>query len=371
MSVSTPPPPAGALRIGGVAGVPVYLDRTWLVLAAVVAWTGWQAGQGLGSGTQVAYALWLVVSVLVAVLGHEVGHAVVARALGFRVHRVVATLMGGHTAYDGTGATPGRTAAVAVAGPAVNLLLAALGWFAASTLGWPESLFASAFAWMNLLLAGFNLLPGLPLDGGAALQSLVWGVSGRRDLGILVAGWAGRVLAVGIVLWFGVAPLLAGSVQTFDLVISLVMGWILWAGATSALQRAPLERLLRVVRPEQVIEPVLVVPPSTPVSELVEAPHRIVALDERRLPSLVLPTHEDGVPDLATLPPHTRLGSLVVRLPDSCLVELGPGSDLEPVLRAMNATGWGLVVVSHAGVVQGLVTSEHLEAVARQALRRN
>jgi Zn-dependent protease len=368
MSAPSPPPPAGALRIGGVAGVPIYLDRTWLVLALLVAWTGWQAGQGLDTGTQVAYALWLVVGILVAVLGHEVGHALVARGLGFRVHRVVATLLGGHTAYDGTGATAARTAAVAVAGPAANLLLAGLGALAAAAAPWPVSLFGSAFAWMNLLLAGFNLLPGLPLDGGAVVQSLVWGVTGRRDLGLVVAGWGGRVLAVGIVLWFGVRPVLLGSPRLFDLLISLVMGWILWQGGTAALRRARVERLLRLVRPEQVLEPVHVVPAPTPVGELVGAPHRIVALDERGRPCLVLPTREAGGPDLATLPPHTRLDSLVVRVPDECLVDLAPEGDLEPVLRAMGATGWGLVVVSRAGAVQGVVTSQRLDAAARQAL---
>ena len=60
--------PAGALRLARVAGVPVYLDRTWLLLAGFIAWTGWQAGRDLGTATALAYALWLVVGMLVAVL---------------------------------------------------------------------------------------------------------------------------------------------------------------------------------------------------------------------------------------------------------------------------------------------------------------
>ncbi len=371
MSAPAPPPPSGALRLGRVAGVPVYLDRTWLLLGALVAWTGWQSGRGLGIGTQVAYALWLVLAILVAVLGHEVGHALVARLLGFRVHRVMATLMGGHTAYDGTGATAGRSAAVAAAGPAANLLLAGLGGLATTATAWPVSLFASSFALMNLLLAGFNLLPGLPLDGGAVVQAAVWGVSGRRDLGLVVAGWAGRVLAVGVVLWFGVAPLVTGSPDTVNLVISLVMGWVLWQGATAALRRAPLERLLRVVRLEHLLEPVHVVPSLTPVGRLVGAPHRVLALDERDRPTLVLPPAESGRPALETLPPQTRLASLVVRLPEECLVEVAPDGDVEPVLRSLGRTGWGIVVVTRGGAVLGVVTSQHLDAVAGQALGHN
>ena len=79
-----PRPPSGAVRLGRVAGVPVYLDRTWLLLAAFIAWTGWQAGRDLGTGTALAYAGWLVLGILLAVLGHEVAHAVSARLLGFR-----------------------------------------------------------------------------------------------------------------------------------------------------------------------------------------------------------------------------------------------------------------------------------------------
>jgi Zn-dependent protease len=366
-------PPAGALRLARVAGVPVYLDRTWLFLGAFVAWTGWQSGQNLGDGTAtaLAFAGWTVVGILVAVLGHEVAHAVAARLLGFRVHRIVATLWGGHTAYDGTGTTPGRAAVIAVAGPLTNLALAALGWVATVTLPWPASEFAWSFTILNLLLGVFNLLPGLPLDGGQLVQSLVWGVSGRRDLGLVVAGWCGRVLAVVVALVLVVRPLAEGRTDLLGIGIGLVMAWILWSGATAALKRAPLERLLLRVRPEDVMDPVVVVPALTPVGELVGIGRRVVALDERGMPTLLLPEPSETSPDIATVPPTTRLASLVVKVPDACVVELAPGSDAEPVLRAMATTGWGVVVVTSAGAVRGLVTSERLNAVAETVLGRN
>jgi len=364
--------PAGALRLASVAGVPVYLDRTWLLLGAFVAWTGWQAGSDLGTGTALAYAVWLVVGILLAVLGHEAAHALAARLLGFRVHRIVATLWGGHTAYDGTGQTPARSAVVAVGGPVANFALAGLGAVATATLPWPASEFARSFTLLNLLLGGFNLLPGLPLDGGQLVQSLVWWVSGRRDLGLVVAGWCGRVLAVGVVLWYVAVPLAQGRTDDlFGLGLALVMGWILWSGAGAALQRAPLERLLLRVRPEDILDPVVVLPVLTPVRDLAGEMRRVVARDERGIPSLVLPAPSASTPDPATLPPDTRLSSLVVRLPDECVVELAPGADAEPVLRAMALTGWNLVVVTSGGGVRGLVTSERLNAVAESALGRN
>jgi Zn-dependent protease len=363
--------PAGAVRLGRVAGVPVYLDRTWLVLAGFIAWTGWQAGRDLGRGTAVAYAAWLVAGILVAVLGHEVAHAVAGRLLGFRVHRIVATLWGGHTAYDGTGTTPGRAAVIAVSGPLANLGLAGLGALAMSVLPWPWSEFAWSFVVLNGLLAVFNLLPGLPLDGGQLVESLVWSVTGRRDRGMAVAGWCGRVLAALLVVGFVLLPLSRGTLDTLDALLAGVMAWILWSGATAAIRRAPFERMLARVRPEDVTDPVLVVPATTPVGTLVGTDRRVVALDERGLPTLVLPAPGPGVPVLSTLDPATRLSSLVVRIPDDCVVDLPPGSTTEPVLRAMATTGQPLVVVTSAGAVVGVVTSQRLNAVAGAVLGRN
>ncbi len=370
MSVQ-PRPPAGAVRLGRVAGVPVYLDRTWLFLAAFIAWTGWQAGRDLGTGGALAYAGWLVLGILIAVLGHEVAHALSARLLGFRVHRIVATLWGGHTAYDGTGTTPGRAAVVAVSGPVANLALAGLGGVATAVLPWPASEFGWSFVVLNLLLAGFNLLPGLPLDGGQLVESLVWSVTGRRDLGLVVAGWCGRLLAIGLLLWFVALPLARGTPDVLDAVLAAVMAWILWSGATAAIRRGPYERLLARIRPEDVLDPVAVVPAATPIGELLGLGRRVVALDERGLPTLVLPEPSGDTPDLAALDPATRLASLVVRIPDACVVELAPGSSTEPVLRAMATTGQPLVVVTSVGQVQGVVTSERLNAVAGAVLGRN
>lgn len=364
-------PPAGALRVARVAGVPVYLDRTWLLLALFIAWTGWSAGEGLGTGVAIAYAAWLVVGILLAVLGHEVAHALTARLLGYRVHRIVATLWGGHTSFDGTGSTPGRSAAVAVAGPLANLLLAALGWVAYVGLPWPASEFAWSFLFLNLLLAAFNLLPGLPLDGGQLVDSLVWVVTGRRDRGLLVAGWTGRVLALGVLGWFGIRPFATGAEpDVVSVVLSVVMAWILWSGASAAIARAPYERLVTVVRLDDVLEEAVVVPALTTVGELPPTRGRVLATDEQGRPTLLLPLPGPGAPELSSLPPATRLSSLVQRLPDGCVVEVGEGSGTAEVVRALAVTRQPLVAVTRHGTLLGVVTAERFNAAAEAALRR-
>ncbi|MBM6405823.1 hypothetical protein JQN72_16385 [Phycicoccus sp. CSK15P-2] len=363
---TAPPAPPGALRLGRVAGVPVFLDRTWLLLAVVIAFLGWQAGSGLGTGYALAYAAWLVVSIVVAVLGHEVGHAVTARILGFRVHRIVATVWGGHTAYDSTGATPGRTAAVALSGPAVNASLALLGGVWSSVVGGVASDFAWSFTLMNGILALFNLLPGLPLDGGAAVQSLVWAVTGRRDTGLQVAGRLGQVVAVGVVAWFLVRPLVRGDrPDLFDAGLALVMGWVLWSGATSAIRRARLERVIDTVHVGDVAQPAVVLPGETPLAEARVHDAVVVCEDEHGRPTLVLAA---GEADAAG--PTTPVGAVVTRIPDGNVVETGPEGSVGPVLRAMAGSRNGLVVLTREGSVWGVTSAGAVEAAASGSRRR-
>jgi Zn-dependent protease len=364
---TSPPAPRGALRIGSVAGVPIFLDRTWLILAVFIAFTGYQSADGLGQGFAAAYAGWLVVAIFVAVVGHEVGHAVVARIAGFRVHRIVATVWGGHTAYDGSNATPGRTAVVALSGPAVNGAFAALGAVAAATFSDPVGTFAYSFAFLNGLLAVFNLLPGLPLDGGAAVQSLVWGVTKRRDLGLLVAGWIGRVVAVGIVVWFLVLPFTRGErPDLVNLVISLVMAWVLWSGASAAIRRAPVERIVDQVRVGEAAERAVVLPRDTPVSVARDHPHLVVCLDEHERPTLVL--LHSAANDAA---PTTPIGAVVARIPDGNVVEAGPDDGLAPVLLAMSAGGTPVVVLTRGGEVWGIASAATVDAAAKRVLSRS
>ena len=213
--------PAPGLLLATIGGVPVYIGRSWPIIAVVIVATfGPDVARQrpeLGLGAY-AVALAYAVLLLVSVLAHEAAHAVVATRSGYRVNRVVADLWGGHTAYDSSTARPGASALVAIAGPAANALLALVGWLAIPDVpGDIPSLLVVAIVYTNAFVAAFNLLPGLPLDGGFLVDSLVWRITGNRESGLIAAGWCGRVVTVLVVLWFVGRPLTerpaAGSVQ--------------------------------------------------------------------------------------------------------------------------------------------------------------
>ena len=180
-------------RIGAIHGIPVYLGRSWPIIAAVVVVTTapnvpsstGEYGGVFGFAVAVAYALLLLLSVL----AHEAGHALVARRFGFRVDRVVADLWGGHTVYDSSTSRPGTSAVISVSGPVANLALAGIGYAVLQSLdpGGVVGLLLNAVALTNAFVGFFNLLPGLPLDGGYLVHALVWKVSGDRNLALIVA----------------------------------------------------------------------------------------------------------------------------------------------------------------------------------------
>ena len=137
-----------------------------------------------------------------SVLLHEASHAVMARRLGFPVGSITLHFLGGMTSIEGEARKPRQEFLIAVVGPLTSLAVGvvALGlWFIT-----PDGLLLVAvegLAGANLLVGLLNLIPGLPLDGGRVLKSLVWQVSGNVHRGTIVAGWAGRVTAVAAMLW--------------------------------------------------------------------------------------------------------------------------------------------------------------------------
>ena len=139
------------------------------------------------------------------------------------------------------------------------------------------------------------------------------------------------------------------------------MAWILWSGATAAIRRAGFERVLDTVRVADAAERVVVLPASTPLGVARTSPDLVVSLDERSVPTLVL----RGVPP--TIPDTTTIGAVLTRVPDDNVVEAAPEDGIGPVLRAMSATGVGVVVVTRGGQAWGLVGAAAVDAAAKRA----
>jgi Zn-dependent protease len=357
--------PGHGVRIARVAGIPVYVASSWFLVAAVIVVI--VAGPVLdtrplyGIGVGVVQALLLLVSVLV----HEAAHAVAARSFGMPVLRIVANLWGGHTAMEEVRAAPGRLALVAAAGPLANGLLALVALVALqATTGDLSGRVLEGLVLINGSLAVLNILPGLPLDGGQVLECLVWKATGDRNRGAVVAGWCGRLLALALVLWFCVRPLARGEGIGFSAVWVLLIGSVLWTGATGSITRGRALGALQRLRVGDVVERAVLLPPDAPLSAGLTHPDAVVTTDPRGVPCLVLLV-EDGAGS-GQWDPSAPLVSAVSRLPDGNVVEAAPGDDVLVVVQAMQASSVGVVVVTEHGRPWGLAHARLVNEAARR-----
>ena len=336
------------VRIGRVKGIPVYLAPSWFLIAVVivvlVSTPVLKTRPLFGIAVGVVQALLLLACVLV----HEVAHALTARAFGMQVLRIVANLWGGHTSFEAVASSPGRLAVVAAAGPGANAAVALASFVGLQAVtGDLAGRVLEGLLIINGTLAVLNLLPGMPLDGGQVVECLVWKATGDRNRGAVVAGWCGRVVAAVVVLAFLGRPLVQGEGLGFGGLWTLIIGWVLWNGATESIRRGKALGLLSRLTVADVVEQAVYLPPGTTLSQALAQPHAVVTTDARGIPCLLLPRVEPQA--LTGLDPDAPLVAAVTRVPDENIVEADAAGSVTPVVTAMQATGVGTVVVTQHG----------------------
>jgi Zn-dependent protease/CBS domain-containing protein len=178
----------------------------------------------------------------ISVLAHEVGHTAAARYFGVQVEKIWLTFLAGHTAFATEPETPGRMFVIAGAGPLTNgvVAVAAFGGAHAVSPHTVGGVVLAGLAWTNGVVALYNLLPGLPLDGGQLLRSAIWRITHDQRKGTIGAAWSGRVLsaataALGIY-WF-TRPT---SPERVDAIWLLLIAGMTWASSTSVLKNQAL-----------------------------------------------------------------------------------------------------------------------------------
>jgi Zn-dependent protease len=228
----------GTWRIGRVVGVDVLIKPSLLLMGAALVLLFAPRWEDRSDTSPYLLATVFVIALYVSVLLHEIAHVLAARAYRMRVDSVTLHLLGGETVIEGESRTPVQELVTAVVGPLASLAIAAGAFAAVDAMGYGTTAdVVWSIAWVNLLVAGFNMLPGLPLDGGRVFRAIVWQVSGREDVGVRIAAWIGRATAVAVVV---VAVLTRSDTRdtTINLLIAALVAWFLWQGATDALRTA-------------------------------------------------------------------------------------------------------------------------------------
>ncbi len=372
-----PPTPAertrpGSFKVGRLAGVPVYISYSWIIVAVVIVFffqaTINQVMPGLGNSRWIGAATFVLLFYL-SVFLHEAAHTLVAMQFGMSVTSIVLHFFGGFSEIDGESTSPWRSFGVAFAGPVVSLALGTV-FFAAEPLRDSHPLI-SLVLWQlgvsNLFVGLFNLLPGLPLDGGHILESFVWGVTGRRHLGMAVAGWCGRAVALLVVAvpLFAVVLGYGGTNSLIYLVWGFILASTLWVGATAGLRAAKVRKVLPSLTARTMARPAIGVPVDLPVSEVVQRAtaanvRAVVVLDHAGAPTgLVSEAALEAVPEDRR--PWVQASSVMRQLEDGLLLK----GDLEgeTLLNRLSALPAGeYLVVDDGNVVLGVLSARDVNA---------
>lgn len=364
------------LTIARVYGIPVRIDYRWFAVVALSVWLIASNLQShviqLGNVTLPALApatAWILglistAGLFLSVFGHELSHALMARAEGIEIEEIVLHPFGGLARLRTEPQNPRAELRIAVAGPAASFLFALLAFVGAkiAALGNYEATVVVFFliASGNLLLALFNLFPGYPLDGGRVLRAILWRRSGNIKEATRLAGICG-VLIAGMLILFGIYILIAPNWRPSQPYLmggwSILVGLFLLDTALKVVKGAAGTRLVTVG--DAMSRPISIEPALT-VSRLVDD---VLPLHRQTSFPVALKGRLHGIlslADLKSLPrerwANTRVQTVMRPIGPGLFVE--PSSTLDSARDLMKENGVGSIAVVNAkGELVGFLQS--------------
>ncbi|PRX45076.1 Zn-dependent protease [Prauserella shujinwangii] len=359
--------PDGGLLLFRVDGVPVLLAPSWWIgsLIVVVLYAPLVGRLLPGASAALSWSLAAAFAVLLglSVLAHELGHCVVALRLGIPVRRLRLFLLGGLSEVARTPRKPGQEGLVAVAGPVVSLLLAAFCGLLLLAVppGGPAWLLVAQCAVANLAVGLFNLLPGLPLDGGRLLRAGVWALTGTRTRGTRAAVFGGGAVSVALLVWalWGLAE--GSEDRWLRLGVCVVTAWFVAIGASAELAAEGRRSWPDGLAVSDLMRPVLQLPAESPVSDALAASagRGVVLVRADGVAAGLL----DGsaAERLAATAPHApaEVAAEPIRA-ETVLLVSEPGEDVAE--RVGDTPAWQFLVVDDEGRPAGVLYRDDVRA---------
>ncbi len=306
-------------RIMRLLGIPISIDASWLIIIALLTLSiameyPAELHQNFPGATDLpAYAYWIMglVTALAffgCILLHELGHAVVARSRGMPISGITLFMLGGVSELGDEPPSATTEFLMAIAGPAVSLVLAIACWLLAVVgyrAGWPPPvwLVLHYLGIVNVMVLVFNMLPAFPLDGGRVFRSILWGITGNLRRATFWASLIGRGfgwLLMGVGIWQAVRP--DGNV--IGGILLLVIGLFISSAAQSSYQQVIVRQALQgePVRRFMNANPI-VVPPSIDLAHWVD--EYVYRYHHRAFP-VVADGHLQGLITTQMLDPYPR-----------------------------------------------------------------
>ncbi len=350
-----------------VRGIPIGINWSWVFIAVLLAWVLGSAlfprtHPGLSNEAYLAMAVTAVALFFLSVLLHELAHALVGLREGVRIEGITLWLLGGVARFTGGVPSPRTEFRMTVVGPITSLALAVI--FAAGVQLLQRSgasvgavAVASYLGRINLILAAFNLVPALPLDGGRILRAYLWKRQGSFVAASIAAAKAGRAFGI-LLVWVGVLGFLSGS--GLGGLWLVILGWFLLQAASSEASAALVQQTFAGKRVRDVMTP----DPDTVDASWTVA--RFVAETTGPRGHATYPVLADGrfaglmsLRLAAHVPPEERSLRTVgeAMLPRDRVTVVGPDAPAMDVLSALQTPPGRAVVVEGADRVVGIVSA--------------
>jgi Zn-dependent protease/CBS domain-containing protein len=348
-----------SFKLGRFLGIDVYIHLTFLLLLAFIGMAHWMAGADLGAALS---GVLFFVGIFFCVLLHEYGHALMARRFGIGTRDITLLPFGGVAQLERMPDKPAQELWVALAGPAVNVVIAAgLGfwlyltgtWEPLAALGPVDGNLIERLMSVNIFLVLFNMLPAFPMDGGRVLRALL---AMRLDYtrATNIAATVGKVMAgIFAVLGFLGNPML------------LVIAFFVWSGATHEAAATELKSGLAgaAVRDAMVTDFVAVTPEATlnDVSLLVLSGSQedFPVVSNGKLVGLL--THADIMEAIRTRSPDEPVSDVM----RTTFVTAEEGEDLNEVISYLHETEGLPLPVMRRGRLSGMLTAQNIEEYNR------
>jgi Zn-dependent protease/CBS domain-containing protein len=348
-------------------GIPVYVSPYWFVIAGVfsIIYAN-DLSSTISGNTRYIVAATFVILLYASVLVHELSHSLVARGYGLPVRRILLNPLGGISEIEREAPTPGREFAVAGAGPALSLVLAAIGWglVQIAPYGVTGALIRQLMV-ANIIVGVFNLLPGLPLDGGRMLRAVIWKITGKPTTATIAAAWVGRALALALL----AIPFFSGRLAGGDIVSTLwvvVIAAFMWTGASQSIKATRFRERLPALQARRLARKAISVSASTPLAEAIrqadEAGARAIVVGDHDSKPIAI-VNEAAV--MATPPqrrPWVDTGSMARSVDPSLVLNADlQGMALLDAIRRAPATEY--LLVDSTGQVVGVLAARDLDQV--------
>jgi len=348
-------------------GIPVFVSPYWFIIAAVfsVIYAN-DLSSTISGNTRYVVAATFVILLYLSVLVHELAHSVVARGFGLPVRRILLHPLGGVSEIEREAPTPGREFAVAGAGPGLSLVLGAVGWGLSQVA--PYGITGALIRQLmvaNIIVGLFNLLPGLPLDGGRMLRAVIWKLTKRPTTATIAAAWVGRGLALALLaVLFFTGRLAGGDIVSMIWVVAIAA--FMWTGATQSIKASRFRERLPALQARRLARKAISVSASTPLAEAIrqadEAGARaVVVVDHDSKPIAIL--NEAAVQ--ATPPqrrPWVETGSMARSIDPSLVLSADlQGMALLDAIKRAPASEY--LLVDSTGQVYGVLAARDLDQV--------